>query len=215
MQPSLILLALLIACGQIRLAHRLPATMPTPPIVVADGNSLVRGSCASTLEKTYPADLAAAGFNVRNAGVGSQTTEGMAATAATNVDPYYQPGGLVVAWEGHNSWRILFDTPAAAYAAMASYIGARHAVGWRVMVMTAIAGAEAGDPAGWPEWMAAYNALVLANGADADGTIDLGDPRLADPESPYFCPADHVHLSDEGYAVVAEIVANALGRAKE
>ncbi len=179
------------------------------PYIVADGNSLTRGSCATTAAMTYPAALEAYGYEVRNAGVGSQTTEGMIETAAENVDAYFRRGSLVIAWEGHNSWRVFAEPAESAYAAMATYVADRHRRGWAVAVMTAIRSDEADQPTGYEGFRAAYNALVEANAAGADMVIRLDDTRLADPDGPYFC-GDHVHLSDAGYAVVARLVSNAI-----
>ena len=46
--------------------------------------------------------------------------------------------------------------------------------------------------------------------ARAGTVVDVAsDPRLSDPDSPYFGP-DHVHLDDAGYGIVASLVATAL-----
>ena len=76
-------------------------------LVVFDGCSLVEDSGVASQEG-MPAQAMAllpAGLDMRNLGVGGQTTQMMAADAAAEVDPLYaaaRPSNILVCWEGTN-----------------------------------------------------------------------------------------------------------------
>jgi hypothetical protein len=98
----------------------------------------------------------------------------MYANAPTTVDPHRQPGGrnVVIVWGGTNDIAVNGSTPAMVYAIMTSYIAARHAKGWQVVVPTMI------SREGFESQKNAYNALILANTAGADGIADFTGTQL-------------------------------------
>lgn len=111
-----------------------------------------------------------------NLGVSGETLATMLANAPTAVDPLYTHGvkDLVVIWGGTND---LDDgsTVASVYANLTSYVAARHAVGWKVIVPTML------SRIGLDTQKNAFNALILANSAGADGIADFtGTPLGCD-----------------------------------
>ncbi len=97
------------------------------------------------------------------------------------------------------------------YADFTQYVAKAHAGGWKVVVSTELPRMEF-SPVREAD-LTAYNRLLAENKASADAVVDLAqDPRFVDltqrETSPLFSQ-DHVHPSDEGYAVLAGLLANA------
>lgn len=98
----------------------------------------------------------------------------MLANAPTNIDPLYNsssPKNIVVIWGGTNDIANS-QQPADVYANLVSYVAARHAVGWKVLVATML------SRIGWDSKKDQYNALILANTAGADGIINFTGTSL-------------------------------------
>lgn len=191
------------------------AISPSAPLklVIADGNSLTAGQ-DSTAGNDYPSVLSRllglhwAKFNF---GVGGQTTEQINADAAAQVDPRYNAANaknIVVFWEGRNSMVPTGGNESAAvsYAASTTYVQGRQAAGFKVILCTVIDD-QGADSTGFTAKQNAYNALAVANTAGADLVVQLHlDARLSDASNATYFNADKIHLTDAGYAVVAQLV---------
>ncbi len=183
--------------------------------IVFDGNSLTTGAHIDDSNQFYPTRLAAMMplFTGNDMAVAGQTTEAMVTRYPGSVSVLYNGAAsrnVIVAWEGINSLTRGFDgisipdTPAQAYATMASYITLAHATGFKVLLLTMIKC----DPAIVSEAnRLAYNALVLANSAGADRVFDMGSVAgLQDPTDTLIYYSDRIHLLAPGAAIVARNV---------
>ena len=141
----------------------------------------------------------------------------MAADAAVEVDPLVSradgPAVLVV-WEGTNDLAYGTDPPldaAQAYRHLAAYCRARREAGYEVVLLTVLprAGSETFSAArnelnarlreGWPRFADAL--------ADVAADPSIG-PSGAELDERYY--RDTVHLTPEGYGIVAGYVARAV-----
>lgn len=178
------------------------ATVPQK-IVVCDGNSITHGLGPNS---TWPDELRReTGWDVLNVGTPLYTTAELSENAQVRVDAL-RPG-VVIIWEGVNSYLTDHLTAAAAYTQLSGYIAARKAYEThpKVVTITLMPSPELGD------FVDAYNALVAANTAGADLVIDLrADPRLSDPLNETYFFTDHLHPIDAGYRAIGEDVAKAL-----
>lgn len=180
-------------------------------LVICDGNSLTYGSSIEKPEQdSYPAVLGGMGFNVRNFGVPGQTSEEMLIDASSQIDRLYQPSAMVIYWEGVNSFTRSKHNAEKAYSALSQYIGDRKKRGFKTAVVTMLPDEKPAHVAMNVEaFQKAYNDLVRLNSAEADLAIDLTlDIRLNNPADKRYFAADRVHLTAEGYKVVAEVIAN-------
>lgn len=96
----------------------------------------------------------------------------MLANAPTVVDPLYQPGigktNVVIIWGGSNDIANGGVNPTTVYNDLVSYCNARHAVGWKVVVVTML------SRVGFDTQKNTYNNLILANWMTfADGLVDF------------------------------------------
>jgi lysophospholipase L1-like esterase len=192
----------------------------TRPQVVCDGDSLTFGyQLANPATQSYPAQLAVLlpAWDIYNTGVsgeplGPQTgSAGMIGTAPNSVDPLFRAGrsaNVCIAWGGVNdllgiSWAA--GTAAALEPIIAAYCAARHAVGWKVVLVTLPPSNYSGTNAGYEAARLAYNLWLRANFAPiADGLLDLGGStpygQLADTVADTL---DGLHLNAGGYTVLA------------
>ncbi len=103
-------------------------------------------------------------------------------------------------------------TAAEAYAALRGYVARAHAQGWAVVVSTEMQRFD--FPPAWRGEIDAYNALLRADRAGADGLAEFGaDPLMGGVEARADLArytADGVHPTDGGYAVLARVAAAAL-----
>lgn len=181
--------------------------------VICDGDSLTRG-LGATAGNDYPSVLASelsTAFDVRNFGADSQTLTNMSSDAVAQIDT---PTGttlnrqnIIVAWGGGND--LYFgDSAATTISDFETYCGARNSAGLLVVACTIIDRTEGGG-----SWTAAeadtVNTSIRANWATyADALCDLAaDARLSDHTDLTYYSADGTHLTDAGYAAVAELVA--------
>lgn len=186
-------------------------TAPNPALVVTDGNSLTSSESAAYYgaAPAWPERIAAAlpSLSVVNVATGSITTPMLIARAPTVVDSLYRPGGVVVVWELINDMGLNDTDGVMAVVRLKNYALARRAVGWRVVVVTAIAARPA---IRLPETFEASriraNELLRASWPTfADALLDLdADPRLSVVSSLYYLP-DRVHLNTDGQSVVATL----------
>ena len=190
-------------------------------LVVFDGCSLVDDAGVAP-EDGMPAQVMAllpAGLDMKNLGVGGQTTQMMAADAAAEVDPLFAASrrrNILVCWEGTNDL-ILGSAPPydarQAYRHLAAYCKARQRAGFRVVICTVL---PRGRSAAFYEARNALNADLRAHWRSfADALADVGANRTigadgAETDATYY--RDTVHLTAAGYAIVARVVAGAVER---
>src|SRR5665648_917317 len=115
-------------------------------LVVFDGCSLVDDAGVAR-DAGMPAQVMAllpGGLDMKNLGVGGQTTQMMAADAGAEVDPLYAASrrcNILVCWEGTNDL-ILGTAPPydarQAYRHLAAYCKARQRAGFRVVICTVL-----------------------------------------------------------------------------
>lgn len=155
----------------------------------------------------------------------------MVATAAANVDPFYNashPANVVVLWGGTNDLANGSSppTPASVVANMRTFGAARHAVGWKVVILDILP--RTADNAAFETNRQAVRAELLGDftvaTADpniwlpgpgvtyADVFVDLAGTTIGQPGANVTGPydADHIHLVSGGYEFVAAYVARAI-----
>lgn len=181
-------------------------------LIVFDGNSMTDGAYS-----TYPATTLAAlstGWAGLNFGVSGQTTIGMLADAAAQIDTHYlstRPKNIVVCWEGSNDLK-LGATRADAQARLVQYCQERQAAGWSVVILTILPRRQSGLPATFEDDRTAINAYILANYASfADAVADVAAvAEMADPTNTTYY-ADGVHPTALAYnTLIAPVVAAAV-----
>jgi lysophospholipase L1-like esterase len=163
--------------------------------------------------------LLPAGLEMKNLGVGGQTTQMMAADAATEVDPLFdaaRPATVLVVWEGTNDLIYGVSPPydvRQAYENLAAYCRARQRAGFQVVICTVL---PRGQSSAFYEARDALNAELRAHWRSfADGLADVGADKTigadgAETNTAYY--RDTVHLTAAGYAIVAGVVADAVER---
>nr|WP_294513328.1 SGNH/GDSL hydrolase family protein [uncultured Rhodopila sp.] len=126
----------------------------------------------------------------------------------------FVPGGepnVIVFHAGDNDIN-LGNNAAHTYAVFTSYVSLAHAQGWKVVVSTELKRFD--FPAAKEAQLEAYNDRLRENKAHADAVVDLdAEPKFADVayrSDPAVFSKDRVHLSDGGYAVLAELLAPAV-----
>ena len=152
----------------------------------------------------------------------------MQARAATTIDPYYSPGTnrtMLIAWGGTND--LYFGASAAtAYSNIKTYAQARKNAGWRVVILSILPRTAGSPPASFETDRQTVNAALLADfpiatgqtnitsgGAYADYLINIGADTtigLAGQTTNTTYYADLVHLTNAGYAIVADYVKRAI-----
>lgn len=113
-------------------------------------------------------------WTVTNVGVAGEFLSTMLANAPASVDTRFNPAianNIVVIWGGSNDIANAHQ-PVDVYANMVSYVAARHAKGWKVIVVTMIA------RVGWDQKKNALNALIIANTAGADAIVDMSNTPI-------------------------------------
>lgn len=188
-----------------------------PSKIICDGNSLTFGAGISAPEKSYPSRLQAffPGVTIENLGVGGQSSRQVEADAADQVDSLFTPDAVVIFWEGINSFYGDHDSAAAAYAYAVKYISDRKKAGFKTVIVTAMASENPLLASmGYRAFEAEYNALIRENAAGADIVVDLAlEKRLSDSTDLSYFASDYIHMTDEGYALVAETIAHQLALA--
>lgn len=168
------------------------------------------------------------GWTAVNLGLSSITMATMETRAATTVDPYRSPINnrtMLIAWGGTND--LFFGASAATtYSRIVTYATARKAAGWRVVILSILPRSAGTPPPTFEADRQTVNAALLADfptatgqtritsgGAYADYLIDVGaDPTIGcagcQTNTTYY--ADLVHLTNAGYAIVADYVKKAI-----
>lgn len=201
--------------GGPQLPRPIPTPTPTTPpgnlqLLVTDGNSLTDGHYS-----TYPALLMAqlgSGWTLRNFGVSGQTTPQMSKDAKTQIDSLRRAGktDVLVAWEITNDL-IHGAERDQAYERFRSYCQARREAGWKVVALTVLPRARDGLKPKFEDARTFINADMRRNWrsfADALADVAAG-PQIGDfgdqLNLTYY--SDGTHLTGQGYAIVANIVA--------
>jgi lysophospholipase L1-like esterase len=188
----------------------------TPRLVLFLGNSLTRGSGASSPSAAYPT------VTMRELGIGdawenlghdSETTQQMAQEAPLLVD--VQADGtrptIAIVWEiGNDLWYGANQTDA--FQHFVDYCRTRRKNGFRVVALTITPRLNPTAPATWETDRLAINGRLRAEWTGfADGLADVAAaPELGNAGDRAIYGPDGIHLIDAGYAAVARIVADVL-----
>lgn len=211
--------------------------------VVFHGNSLMAGvySTATMPQRVQALPPISGQLTVTNIGRPGYTWDNLSADAG-NVDALYVAGktNILVVWEGTNTIKNNGFNGLACYNNAASYTAARLALHpWWVIHMTTLpcrySSFTDSDADAMQVGIADYNALLRANFGTigAKALVDLGQPggpfvpppnnstaafsAMTRAGSTIWTPAEPgqwVHINDNGYAGVADMVALALRRLK-
>lgn len=183
------------------------------PVVAFDGNSLTFGARASEGEAYPDQVLRDRRLKIDTSANFGVLAQNMAAMLEDDdqVDALFAPGGIVVVWEGTND--LYFGATAEeSLNRLRTYCERRRAAGWKVLVGTVLPRSDPGTPADFEEQRVALNAGIRDEWSSfADGVMDVAaDQRLGTPSDGDYYSDDLVHLTDDGYKVVALIAADAL-----
>jgi lysophospholipase L1-like esterase len=191
-----------------------------PPLLVFDGDSLTSGT-GSTFGRNYPAQTVEgldARTTVYNYGVGGQTMSQMTADAVSQVDSLFDStmNGIVLPFGGTNDLNSGVDqTAATCYSRIVAYHTARQSAGWRTVAFTILPRTDAGYSETHEANRLTVNTSIRDNWEDfADALVDVAaDSRIGDvadtSNTTYYY--DLVHLTNAGYAIVADLTRDALG----
>jgi hypothetical protein len=200
--------------------------------LVFDGNSLMASQMPSKVAALSP--LVGSGATYVNLGIGAQTLRmmnGLDGGSADDVNGAWEAGkrNVLVIWEASNAIAYFGRTVPQGIQDLIDYIAARRTLHpWQVVLLTCIPrfqpnqGGTYGHDVDLVEfnrrarleyrsWGVDVLADVRAPGSvfDFDGTVAA---NFTATQSLWAEGSDWVHLSDAGYAVVAECVAAALRR---
>ena len=185
--------------------------------MVFDGDSISAGTGA-TRDNTPDRLVARALGHVRvyNVAVGGRPVGECLRLFPELVARLFVPGGepnVIVFHGGDNDIRLGTDA-AHTYAVFTSYVSLAHAQGWKVVVSTELRRFD--FPAAKEAQLDAYNDRLRANKAHADAVVDLdAEPKFADVAyrgDPAVFSKDRIHPSDGGYAIMADLLAQAVKR---
>ena len=184
-------------------------------LVLFDGDSIAAGLGASP-ERSLAQQVQALlppGTRVAVSAVPGRPARDCLALYDTTVMPAFDTAApCVIFFHAGDNDIAQGNTAAEAYAALRGYVTRAHAQGWVVVVSTEMQRFD--FPPEWQCEIDAYNALLRADRAGADGLAEFGADALmggAEVRSdPARYTADGVHPTDGGYAVLARIAATAL-----
>ena len=188
-----------------------------PTQIVFDGDSLTRGQGASVGLDDYPAQVIQTldcGYAYHNFGVDGQTLVDMQQDAGSQIDSLinHNSRNILIVWGGTNEFSAVWNFSAEqAYAHLVTYCTARHAAGWKVIVLTMLPRSDDFISHNVEPERAAFNALIRRHWQEyAVGLADVGaDPTIgqfgAQLDSHFF-GLDRVHLVPAGYGIVADYV---------
>lgn len=177
-----------------------------------DSNLVLDGDSITADPRWYyqPYLLLNANYGVANVAVGGSNSAQMVARAAATVDTLYRPKAVrntIVVMIGTNDASAGI-TPAQTWANLMTYVQARHATGWEVIVATPIAPDQAAATIIRASWPGVFDGL-----ADVGGDPNLGCSGCQH-DTTYFQP-DAVHPSVfSSQTIIAPIInaaINALG----
>jgi lysophospholipase L1-like esterase len=213
-----LILAVLAVCAGLRTASAAELGCSSAACInmVFDGDSISAGVGSSSRDRAPDRQLARTLGHVRvyNVAVSGRPVGECLRLYTTQVAPLFVPGGVpnvIVFHAGDNDIGQGRDA-AGAYAAFAAYVASAHQQGWKVVVSTELQRPDFPPPK--QAALEAYNDRLRKNKAEADAVVDLdAEPRLADPASrtdPGIFAHDHIHLSDGGYVLLANLLAPAV-----
>ncbi len=196
----------------------------TNGLLVTDGNSISfesREADGSQSPLTYPVQLlqhpliSPLNITLRNPSVGGQDINAMINRASTFVDPYYVPGrSVLVAWEFTNQ---LFNNSSvqSAFNKFAQYCQARRNIGWKIVVVTALARNRKpswGSITEFNQALSAVNQLLRDNWQQfADQIVDVRLIPELDPVQVTYIP-DGTHPNALGHSFFVKALAPTLLR---
>jgi lysophospholipase L1-like esterase len=191
-------------------------TTATDTLVLCDGDSLTFGTGATDSYPTQLQDILGDDYDVNNQGVGGQTLTQMEADGAADLDPRVVSSRtcILCAWGGTNDI-FLGDSAAVAYADYVTYCTNRRAAGWTVIAFTITPRSDAGVPGTFEASRQTFNTNVRSHWHEyADVVVDLAGHTTigdsGDEANATYYSTDLVHMTDAGYTIVANLVANAI-----
>lgn len=186
------------------------------PQIVFEGDSMTSG-VGSTGGQTYPQqtiDLlgGSSEWYGLNQGTPSETVQAMSANAASTIDNLYDDSldyNILSFWGGTND--IFFGADAATtYSRIVSYAQGRQSAGFEVIVSTILPRSGGGTPGTFEADRQLVNTNIRDNWETfADALSDIAsDSRIGDAgdetDGTYY--SDNIHLTNAGYAIIAEYV---------
>lgn len=205
------------AVSNLRVAVGLQPSRNATPIIF-DGNSLTRGCCAGDMNaRNYPLQLVRSlgdSYISYNFSVVGQTTGEMLRDAAQEIDSLRRGRDraapeILVMWEGTND--LHYGASAQdAYERIARYASGRQKAGYKVIVLTLLPRHYENADSDFEARRQEVNALLRLNWREfADGIADVAaDERIGDAgdelDTDYY--EDGVHMTEEGYALIARTV---------
>jgi lysophospholipase L1-like esterase len=185
--------------------------------IVCEGDSLTVGF-GSTAGNDYPSQLmnllAGDGDYLWNRAANGDTLANMSGAAATQVDTVsgtnVQP--RIVVWAGTNDLKNSLKTGAALATDYLNYCAARRAAGAKVVAVTILPRSD-GTPVGFEAERQTFNTAIRAGSANYDALADIAaDSRIGDAgdelNTTYY--VDLCHMTNAGYAIVADLVRDAI-----
>lgn len=162
-------------------------------------------------------------YAIRNLSVGGQTLVNMQTDASTQIDVLYDPTRVrnLVWWGGTNG----AYTAAQKITQLETYYNSRQAIGWRQIEVGMLPRSQSGLPANFEadrqtirtSRLAQYSIATAETNVwkDSNGNfyVDLGgDTAIGDAgdENNTIYYLDKVHLTNAGYAIVADYVKKAI-----
>ncbi len=190
--------------------------MTPPGVLVFDGDSVSRGY--GVVEAQTPAarlaQLMDVPVRIVMAAESGKPVSASLADFPSRVAPHHDPAAPfnIVLFHGGDNDIAAGRTAGQAADSLGRYVALAHAQGWTVIVSTEL---------GRPDWspsaqaaLAEYNVLELRNAAGADLVIDYANASgMADPDaraSGGLYNADGVHPGAAGYAVLADLLRQAI-----
>lgn len=185
-------------------------------ILVLDGDSRTVGWNCTELVPYSEQLFLDTSFTIYNMADGGLTSEDLLEKAEKQIDTLFSnhfQRNFIVVWIGSNDILVKNMSANSVFRNIEEYCNSRREKGWEVLVCTEISAQGGGIPNN--EYTRnRLNSKIRKNWRNfADGLIDLGaNDKIgalgAYQSSEYFC--DSVHLTNQGYEVVADEVAKAL-----
>jgi hypothetical protein len=172
----------------------------TPVNLVLAGDSQTRGGTAGSTPLSTPISTYNPLLFVTNKGIDGDTVATMITEGPTVIDTLFVPGAtnILHMWAGTNDMCSAGATPAATFANLQTYVNARKAVGWKVVIGTMLSRTGT-NPIGGETCDAdavTYNALIRAS-SFASAVNDFGANLEIGPSGKFsnatFFVADGIH----------------------
>ena len=193
-----------------------PVSDAPTTMLVFDGDSISVGVGASpgrTLAEQV-APLLPPGVTTRVVAAGGRPVKDCLALYDANVRPLHDARAShnVIFFHAGDNDVTQGSTARQTYEALTAYVARAHRQGWSIVVSTEMQRFDL--PETMRAELSAFNALVLANAAGADGVADFGGDAtmggVANRRNPTYYTLDGVHPADAGYAILAGLAARAV-----